>query len=225
MAKKTIIIIAIVLLLSAAALIIATVVKNRKQKRALGNGPAPRPGRGNGLAPSDEFPTGTGTGTGGEKPVTYTPVFPLQQGSRGNFVRYLQNAIGVAVDGVMGPKTVSALKKKTGMSNLNEVEYNKIVYHDQLGRLGMKPEFLKSLKMGATGYWVRVLQIHLGLTPTGNFGEQTKKAAIAAGYRDGEIPMADVVKMPLAPVTVAQVPFVNIGVPFVPPMLTIKDNS
>lgn len=44
--------------------------------------------------------------------------FPLQMGSRNNYVKTLQTALGVTADGIFGPVTQSALKAQFGMSSV-----------------------------------------------------------------------------------------------------------
>jgi hypothetical protein len=48
--------------------------------------------------------------------------FPLQKGSRNNYVKQLQAALGVTVDGIFGSQTLAALQSQTGKSMI--VDYN-----------------------------------------------------------------------------------------------------
>lgn len=50
------------------------------------------------------------------------PLYPIGQGSSGDLVKQVQQALGVTVDGQFGPKTQAALVDKMGVKTINSVD-------------------------------------------------------------------------------------------------------
>lgn len=48
--------------------------------------------------------------------------FPLKNGSKNTYVKELQDALGVAIDGIFGKKTLAALKEQTGKTQISSYD-------------------------------------------------------------------------------------------------------
>lgn len=112
--KKKIIVISLLLLAGAAAYYFLVYRKKKQLKAA-----------------AEDIGGGKGPSSSGYKAPSGS--FPLQKGSKGEKVQYLQrylntyHAAGLTVDGNFGAKTENALKKALNIIKVSESDYNKYV--------------------------------------------------------------------------------------------------
>ena len=57
----------------------------------------------------------------------YAKNFPLKKGSKNNYVKAVQIALGLKADGIFGAKTEAAVKKATGKTVLYHADYTSII--------------------------------------------------------------------------------------------------
>lgn len=125
------------------------------------------------------------------KATAATEQFPLRKGMRGAMVRAIQQKLGVSADGIFGPATEAALKRRYGIGVVSELLFRSMTQAskgatvEQLIKQAVTVKKVAAsavvLKEGSRGNDVQRLQRWLGFTgkdADGIFGKRTQAALV-----------------------------------------------